>query len=170
MAEKREKSAEERELSKKRSKENLMPIAELNASLTPEQRKENASKAGKASAEKKRNNRMMMDIARKILEMPVSDNYKNLKAIMDRFGIPEDGMTYATAILTNMAVKAAAGDVNAAKYVRDSAGLDAFTVLKEEQFEYMKENGQSINVNLEGEISTKSRVNIYLPERDEDPE
>lgn len=170
MATKKQKTPEEKAQARKRQLANLKPIEEINSSLTPEERKEKASRAGKASAEKRRNNRMMMDIARRILDMPVSDSYKSLKEIMKRFGVEEDNMTYATAILTNMAVKAAAGDVNAAKYVRDSAGLDAFTVLKEEQFEYMKENGQSINVNLEGELTTKGRVHIYLPERDEDPE
>ena len=73
-------------------------------------------------------------------------------------------------MLATMAIKGMNGDVNAAKFVRDSAGLDTMTVLKEEQFEYMKENGQNINVNLDGELTTKSRVHIYLPERDEDPE
>ena len=162
----------EKKKDKNREKQNanLLTPDQLNARFTPEERRENASKAGKASAKKKRENRMMIDLARKMLEMPVGEAYKNQKAIMERFGVPENEQTYAAAILTTMMVKAFAGDANAAKYVRDSAGLDALTALREEQFEYEKENGKNINVNLEGELKTQSRVQIYLPERDDDPE
>jgi len=164
------KEKEEKVKGREKSNQNLMPIEEINARRTPEERKEKASIAGKKSGEKRRNNRMMMDLARKMLEMPVGDAYKNHKAIMERFGVPNDEMSYAASILASMIVKAMAGDANAAKYVRDSAGLDSLTVLKEEQMEYMKENGASINLNIDGELTTKSRVQIYLPERDEDPE
>ena len=166
----RAKTPEEKAEARARQKENLMDINVLNSSLTPEQRKENARKGGLASAEKKRSNRMMMDLARKMLEMPVSSIYTANKEIMRRFGIQEEDMTYAVAMLASMAVKGMSGDVNAAKFVRDTAGLDTLTILKEDQLEYMKENGQTINVNLDGEVTTKRRVQIYLPERDEDPE
>ena len=161
---------EEKKKNREKQNANLLTPQEINSRLTPEEMKAKMSMMGKKSAEKKRNNRMMMDLARKILNMPVADQYQNIKGIMERYGVPEDEMTYAAAILTNMTVKAMSGDTKAAQYVRDSAGLDSLTVLKEEQFEYMKENGTNINVNLDGEVTTKSRVQIYLPERDEDPE
>ena len=167
---KSKKTPEEIEQGKAKRKENLMDINVLNSSKTPEERKEVARKAGKASVEKRRANRMMMEMARKILEMPVGDAYKANKDVMRRFGIEESEMNYGIAMLATMALKGMNGDVNAAKFVRDSAGMDMLTVLKEEQLEYMKENGQNINVNLEGELSTNSRVKIYLPERDDDPE
>jgi len=158
------KTPEEKARNREKQKENLMDVNVLNSRLTPEQRREKASKAGKASVEKRRANRMMMDMARRILDMPVGEAYKGNKEIMRRFGIEENDMTYGLAMLATMAIKGMNGDVNAAKFIRDSAGLDSMTVLKEEQFEYMKENGQNINVNLDGELTTKSRVQIYLPE------
>lgn len=166
----KKKSEEEKNKGIEKRKENLMDINVLNASKTPEERRESARRAGIASGEKKRANRMMIELARKMLEMPVAEAYKGHRNVMERFGVPESEMNYAAAILTTMVVKAVNGDANAAKYVRDSAGLDSLTALKEEQFEYMKENGTSINVNLDGELTTKSRVQIYLPERDDDPE
>ena len=147
-----------------RSKANLLTAEEVNSRLTPEEMHEKMSMMGKASAEKKKKNRMMMDLARKMLEMPVSNSYTANKEIMRRFGIQEEEMTYAVAMLASMAVKGMSGDVNAAKFVRDTAGMDTMTILKEDQLEYMKENGQTINVNLDGEVTTKSRVQIYLPE------
>ena len=167
---KKEITPEEKAKNRQRSNDNLMSVEDINARRTPEERKAAASKAGKKSGEVRKKNRMMMDMARKILEMPVSENYANVKAAMTRFGISEEDMTYANAVLSVMATKAMAGDVKAAQYVRDSAGLDPMAVMREEQFEYMKENGQNINVNLNGEIETRSRVQIYLPERDADPE
>ena len=161
----RKAKAQEDEQKKERKQNgNLVDVNVFNSRRTQEERSAIASKAGKASGEKRRANRMMMDIARRILEMPVSDSYTANKDIMRRFGIEEKDMNYAVAMLATMAVKGISGDINAAKFVRDSAGLDAMTVLKEEQFEYMKENGQNINVSLDGELTTKSRVQIYLPE------
>lgn len=159
---KKERTPEEKAELRAKQKENLMDVNVLNSSKTPEERKEVARKGGIASGEKRRANRMMMDLAKKILEMPVSDAYQNMKVIMARYGIPEDEMNYAAAIMANMAVKAVSGDVNAAKFVRDSAGFDSLTVLKEEQFEYMKENGTNLNVNLDGKL--EEDVHIYLPD------
>lgn len=167
---KKEKTPEEKARNRQKSNENLLSAEYVNSRMTPEERRERASKAGKASAEKKKANRLMMDMARRILDMPVGEAYKVNRDIMHRYGIDDNEMTYGVAILATMALKGMNGDVNAAKFIRDSAGFDSMTVLKEEQFEYMKENGQNINVNLDGELTTKSRVHIYLPERDEDPE
>ena len=151
----------------KRSKENLLTAAELNARFTPEERRDNASKAGKASVEKKRKNREMMDIARRILAMPLGEEQQNAKAIMLNFGLEDSDMNYETAIITKMVTKAMDGDLNAAKFVRDTAGFDPLIVMKEEQLDHMAENGANVNVNLEGK--TQNRVLIYLPVRDADP-
>ena len=168
MATEKVKNGEKKDRSRQNA--NLLTPQEVNSRLTPEEMKAKMSMMGKKSAEKKKENRKMMDLARKILDMPLTDSYGNVKSILRRYGIPEEEMNYGAAILANMTVKAMGGDVNAAKFVRDSAGLDSLTVLKEEQMEYMKENGASINLNIDGELTTKSRVQIYLPERDEDPE
>ena len=167
---KKERTPEEIAKVRERQRANLLTAEEVNSRLTPEQMHEKMSMMGKASGAKKRENRMMMDFARKLLDMPVSENQPQLRITLAKLGISESEMSYNAAMIAIMLGKAMNGDVNAAKFVRDSAGVDSFTVLKEEQLEYMKENGQTINVNLDGELTTKSRVQIYLPERDEDPE
>ena len=167
---KEEKTPEEKALARERQLANLISTEEINSRLTPEEMHEKMSMMGKASAAKKRESRMMMEFARKLLNMPISDNQPQLKIVLSKLGIPEGEMNYNAALVAMMLGKAMNGDINAAKFVRDSAGVDAFTVLKEEQLEYMKENGQNVNVTLDGELTTKSRVQIYLPERDPDPE
>jgi len=161
---------EEKKKRRQKKLDNLMSVEDINARRTPEERKKAASKAGKRSVEVRRQNKVMMDMARKILNLPVGESYANVKSVMARFGISEKDMNYASALLAVMAVKGISGDIMAAKFVRDSAGYDPQTILKEEQLEYMKENGQNINITMDGELTTKSRVQIYLPERDEDPE
>ena len=154
----------------RRSIENLVTPDEINARLTPEERKENASKAGKASVEKRRKNRLMMDMARRILAMPLGEEQPDARAIMEKLGIESGDMNYGTAIIAAMVSKAIDGDLNAAKFVRDTAGFDPLIVLKEEQFNHMVESGANVNINLEGKANTSNRVLIYLPERDADPE
>ncbi len=110
----------------------------------------------------------MMDIARRILAMPLGEEQQDAKAIMLKFGLEDSDMNYETAIITKMVTKAMDGDLYAAKFVRDTAGFDPLIVMKEEQLDHMAENGANVNVNLEGK--TQNRVLIYLPARYADPE
>lgn len=52
------------------NEQNLMPIGELNASLTREQRQANASKAGKASAAARREHKTIAETLRRLLDEP----------------------------------------------------------------------------------------------------
>ena len=52
--------------------DNLMSAEELNARLTPDERKANASKAGKASVKKKRENKLIRE---RILERMGADDW-----------------------------------------------------------------------------------------------
>ena len=162
MGEKVEKNDELKRKNREKQNANLLKPEEVNSRLTPEQMKEKMSMMGKISGEKRRKNRMMMDIATKILDMPLSDSYKNVHEILDRMGLPEDERNMAAAMIAMQAVRAATGDREAAKFVRDTAGMDSMMVLKEEQFEYTKENGTNLNVNLEGKL--EEDVHIYLPD------
>ena len=131
---------------------------------TPEERRKAASKAGKASGEARRVKRDQRDVAKLMLEMPVSDTQGRLKSSMKSLGCEEKDMDYWTAVVATMIVKAVGGDVRAATFLSKSAGYDPAQRLKEEEFEYMKQNGTNLNVSLNGELETKSRVQIYLPE------
>ena len=62
MADTRERTEEERQAARERMKANLMPVDELNASMTPEQRRENARKAGLASAEARKRRKTAQEI------------------------------------------------------------------------------------------------------------
>lgn len=87
--------------------ENLMPPEELNARLTPEQRRANASKAGKASGKAKAERKKFKDLLIYALSQPNADN-------------PEvDNWTAATAALLQ---KALGGDIKAWETMRDTIG------------------------------------------------
>lgn len=65
-----------------KKEDNLMTPQELNARLTPEQRKENASKAGKASAEARKERKLIRE---RILErMNAQDWDEYINGIIDR--------------------------------------------------------------------------------------
>ena len=72
---------------------------------------------------------------------------------MQALGFADEDMIYSNAILAAMLVKASNGDVNAAKFVRDTAG-------------FVPEESVSVNA----EVSEKSDVQIYLPELEKDDE
>lgn len=94
---------------------NLMPIQEVNAKKTREERIESARKAGKASAQKRRDNRTLKEICLDILssEAPEED--------IKRYGLPE-GTSNSVVMTVAAAKKAREGDLKAQEYLRDTAG------------------------------------------------
>ena len=87
--------------------ENLMTPQELNARLTPGERKANAKKAGKASAKKRAERKQFRELLELALSQPNIDN-------------PDvDNWTVATAALLQ---KAMGGDVRAWEVMRDTLG------------------------------------------------
>ena len=88
--------------------------------LTTSQRRENARKAGKASAEKKRQRRDMRETFAAILDMPLKEGtVEEVQAFSQAAG---KNVTVGEAIAYVMANKAVKGDVRAAEFVRDTAG------------------------------------------------
>ena len=90
--------------------------------LTAEQRRERASKAGKASVQKKRERKAMQEIARIALDMPLEAG-----DIADIEGItfedyPDVNLTLGQAAVLAVAKKAKKGDVAALQFLRDTAG------------------------------------------------
>lgn len=94
---------------------NLMPIQEVNARKTREERIESARKAGKASAQAKKDRRTLKEIMLELL----ADQAK--PEDIKRYGLPE-GTSNAVVMAAAAAKKAYEGDIKAQEYIRDTAG------------------------------------------------
>ena len=88
-----------------------------NRDLTPEQRREWAQKAGVASAEAKKRRKSSMEIMRAVLSCEITEEQgaKELKAL----GLDA---TWGVDIAVAQARRARAGDTEAARFCRDTAG------------------------------------------------
>ena len=97
------------------SLKNLMPIDEVNKRCTREEIKERCSKAGKISAQKKRDKRTLKEIVLDILssEAPEED--------IKKYGLPE-GTSNSVVMTVAAARKAKEGDLKAYEVMRDTAG------------------------------------------------
>ena len=96
--------------------ENLIP---MNRRTKSEQRKI-ATAGGKASGAARRKKRDMRKAAEMLLNMPVSNKQSTMKATLTALGIDEEDMDYSMGVMAAMLVQAANGNVNAAKFLRDS--------------------------------------------------
>lgn len=115
------------------NEQNLIP----NEQRTPEERRENARKAGVASGEARRRKRDMAEIARAVLEQQVTD-----VADYDYGAVPITAATVADLLFAVQANKALKGDTNAAKLVLDAAkGENKGTMLG--GFKFVIEPGDS---------------------------
>ena len=94
---------------------NLRNISEYNKTLTPEERTESARKAGKASAQKRRDTRTLKEIMLELLasEAPEED--------IKKYGLPA-GASNSMVMSAAAARKAREGDLKALEIVRDTAG------------------------------------------------
>ena len=115
MADKKERTEEERKAAREKANANLMNIAEINSRRTPEERRENARKAGIASGEARRRRRTAQEIYSYMLAKEAKEG---VKVGLD---LPEDATNYDV-LLARMMRKGQAGDVKAATFVRDTAG------------------------------------------------
>lgn len=98
--------------------QNLVPID--NTRYTQEERRERASKAGKASAEAKRKRKAIKETINLMLEMPVFN--EKMKKQMQELGYVDEDITNQTALVLAMYKKALAGDVNAFNTIADRSG------------------------------------------------
>lgn len=80
-----------------------------NEDLTPEQRRANASKAGKASGEARKRKKLLKECLEELLEKEIAGKDGNT-------------MTGAEAIAVRLFQKALTGDIKAFEVVRDTAG------------------------------------------------
>ena len=103
------------------NEQNLISPEELNARLTPEQRRENTSKAGIASGKARREKRDRYQRMKMTLDLLVNDP-KTLQKLKDAGVDDTTGITYEEAAEIMQAVKAAReGDTNAFKAVKEEA-------------------------------------------------
>lgn len=98
------------------NKQNLIK----NEDLTPSQRRENARKAGKASAEAKRQRRTLKEQMELLLSLPVKD--ESTKSFIESLGIDSDVINNSMAITLSMYQEALRGNTKAYELIRDTLG------------------------------------------------
>ena len=91
-----------------------------NENLTPSQRRKNASKAGKASAKKRQQNKTFKEIINKFLEEQVSN--KELKEQMVKFGFADDEVSNKSCAVFALWKEAIKGNTKAFELIRDTIG------------------------------------------------
>lgn len=93
-----------------------------NEDLTPEQRRENGRKGGKASAAKRAKRKLMKDIAQTVLDMPCeSGDLDEIGEIVFE-SFPDANLTVGEMAVLAVAKRAKKGDVAALQFLRDTAG------------------------------------------------
>lgn len=95
---------------------NLMSAQELNARLTPEERKKNASKAGKASSESRRLNTALEEI----LSARVTGDQHN--DLLDKMGVSKTKRNHAKLVIARIVFDAENGSAPAQRMVLDMQG------------------------------------------------
>lgn len=91
-----------------------------NEDLTPEQRRRNASKAGKASAKKRQQNKTFKEIINKFLDEQVSD--ERLKQQMVEFGFADKEVSNKSCAVFALWKEAIKGNTKAFELLRDTIG------------------------------------------------
>lgn len=91
-----------------------------NEDLTPEQRRKNASKAGKASAKKRQQNKTFKEIISRFLDGQVSD--ERLKQQMIEFGFADKEVSNKSCAVFALWKEAIKGNTKAFELLRDTIG------------------------------------------------
>jgi len=84
---------------------------------TPEQARENGRKGGIASGVAKRRRKQLREVINEVLPMEVSD--PELKAILESYGL---NPTHEVAMVVAAIQRAERGDIEAARFIRDTRG------------------------------------------------
>jgi len=92
-------------------------LIQFSGRSTPEERHENAVKAGKASGAARQKRRLMRDVLSNILTVEVSE--PEIREELEKAGLPA---THESAICFAAIRRAARGDIEAARFVRDTLG------------------------------------------------
>lgn len=130
------------------NEQNLIPINKR----TESEQREYQSKGGKKSGEVRRKKKAMKDTMKMLLnlELPESDARENLKEL----GIEDEDLTVQTIILSEQVKKAMVGNLDSAKFVRDTAG--EYIGAEEE-----KEETNQYKVSIPAKDMPPAFINIY---------
>lgn len=138
--------------------ENLIP----NEERTPEERRENARKAGHASGAARRKKKAMRQAASELLNMSLSGSSNAITNAMKlrlvELGYDPDEATFQEAMLVSVMFKALKGDIRASEFMRDTAGSNPAINVRQEELKLKK---------AELEIKRKALLDESKPDRDE---
>lgn len=110
------------------NEQNLMPIEQVNARKTREERRENARKAGIASGEARRQRKAMKEQAELLLSLPfnlVDKKGNELKVFLEKLGIDEENIDNQMAMIAALwktALRDGRNQVSAVQELRDIIG------------------------------------------------
>lgn len=100
--------------------DNLITAEELNARKTPEERRESARKAGKASGVARRERKTMQETLQMFLAMPIKDgSLDDLNKLKSIAGINDANISVQEGIIAVQLAKALKGDARAANIVME---------------------------------------------------
>ena len=104
----------------KNKNENLMPIELVNASKTPEERKQAAAKAGRRSGEVKRQRKVLKELFESLLKTSITD--EAMKKELKDNGFKDEEQNYNTLLGVSMLTEAIKGNTKAFELIRDTIG------------------------------------------------
>lgn len=100
------------------NEKNLIPLNKRAKSV----QRDIQSKGGKAKAQKERTQKTLKEYAEFLLSLPVTDGRKFNK--LSRMGVPPEGIDNKMLMVSGLLAAACAGDVSAAKEIRNIIGED----------------------------------------------
>ena len=104
----------------KNKNKNLMPIELVNASKTPEERKQAAAKAGRRSGEVKRQRKVLKELFESLLKTSITD--EAMKKELKDNGFKDEEQNYNTLLGVSMLTEAIKGNTKAFELIRDTIG------------------------------------------------
>lgn len=118
------------------NEQNLIPIEQVNSRRTREEHSEDSAKGGRKSGEVRRKNKSMKESMKMLLNLnlPESEGKEQLKIL----GIENEDLTVQTGILVGQVKKALEGNLDSAKFVRDTSGEYIGAEEEKEEVEHYK--------------------------------
>lgn len=131
------------------NEKNLIPFT---SNQSREEAKKNGQKGGQKSGETRRKNKAMKETMKMLLslDMPECEGKEELKQL----GLEDEDLTLQTGILINQVKKALAGNLDSAKFVRDTSG--EYIGAEEE-----KEEPEHYKVSIPAKDIPPAFINIY---------
>lgn len=105
------------------------PLLEYNDRLTPEERREAAQRAGRASAQKRSQKKLWRESVENLMAGTLTED--DAGRIRQKFGLDADiDLSQQDKVVAAVATKAQAGDKDAAQFLRDTAGQSPAQLVK----------------------------------------